>query len=138
MCQNTVPPSGVTPYYVYWFRCLHCSLIKNPAERADLKQLMVSTFSSVVIPAPPLPHLLTHPLHISSSSSRYIPSSNNQRQSRLTLPAGCAVPLDSISPGHLPMGQQCETWHVYKQIPPPPHPKVPLSFNDWICFMGKM
>lgn len=38
--HNLMPPSAVSRNYTKMF-CFHSSLIKNPAERADLKQLMV-------------------------------------------------------------------------------------------------
>lgn len=94
--SQTVPP-------------LRCSLIKNPAERADLKQLMVSArvyslrYISLVCNA-------------SRLSSRYTPSSRCLKWNKWTLQAGCAAQLGSISLERRLMGPPCDNLCTRKTL----------------------
>lgn len=98
LCHH-VAENGTTSQIVTAPRC---SLIKNPAERADLKQLMVSalvySLRSILLVC-----------NVSRLSFRYTPSSRCLKWSRWTLQDGCAAQLGSISRGPRLMGPQCET-----------------------------
>lgn len=124
-----MPPSGVKIHYMLIVCVSHYSLIKNPAERADLKQLMVSVHVK-------MNSFLHCPTSLSSYTSflffRCIPLSNSLKQSRLTLLAGCAAPLDSTSQWHPPMVQQCETSSRLQQIP---IPQCGTGFLLWVKCM---